>query len=117
MKFLANENFPLASVKFLREGGFDVTYVGHDYSGITDREVIHVAIEEERTILTFDRDYSELLFKHNFGPQKGVIYFRLSEFAPDEPGHLLNFILNSQNFNPNNALTVIDKNSIRQKKY
>jgi len=100
MKFLANENFPLASVKFLREGGFDVTYVGHDYSGITDREVIHVAIEEQRTILTFDRDYSELLFKHNFRPQKGVIYFRLSEFAPDEPWPPVEFYFEFPRFQP-----------------
>ncbi len=32
-----------------------------------------IAINEERTILTFDRDYGELTFKHNYKPEKGVI--------------------------------------------
>lgn len=78
---------------------------------------MQISIQEERTILTFDRDYSELIFKHKYKPQNGVIYFRLSEFEPDEPGRILELVLNSTHFTPGNALTVIDKNSVRQKKY
>jgi len=117
MKFLANENFPLTSVNYLRNRGYNVKYVGHDFSGIADDEVMQIAINESRTILTFDRDYSELIFKHNYEPEKGVIYFRLLEFSPIEPGQILESVLNSDGFVPDSALTVIDRNSIRQKKY
>lgn len=31
-----------------------------------------VAINEERIIITFDRDYGELVFKVGFRPKKGI---------------------------------------------
>ena len=62
MRFLANENIPLDSVVYLRNKHHDVLYVGVDHSGITDIEVISLAIKELRTIITFDKDYGELIF-------------------------------------------------------
>jgi len=56
MKLLANENFPLQSVLYLRSKGFDISAIGTDNSGIQDQSVMTIAINEERTILTFDRD-------------------------------------------------------------
>ena len=53
MKLLANENFPLQSVKILETAGFDIKSVGVDYSGIMDSEVMEIAINEERAIITF----------------------------------------------------------------
>jgi predicted nuclease of predicted toxin-antitoxin system len=63
MKLLANENFPLASVVYLRENGYDVAYIGEELKSIADITVREVALIEERTILTFDRDYGELIFR------------------------------------------------------
>ena len=56
MKLLANENFPLKSVVILKVAGFDVKAIGVDEPVITDNEVMDIAINEQRTILTFDRD-------------------------------------------------------------
>ena len=76
MKLLANENFPLTSVQFLRSKGHDVLFVGEDFPGISDEEVLEVALKEKRTILTFDRDYGELIFKYQKRLPKGVLYLR-----------------------------------------
>ena len=86
MKLLANENFPLASVKILADAGFDIIAVGKDYAGIFDSEVIELAMTEKRTILTFNRDYGELIFRKGYKPQSGVIYLRWDSFQPNEPG-------------------------------
>lgn len=43
MKLLANENFPLQSVKILKEAGYDTTYIGNEYFGILDNEVMDIA--------------------------------------------------------------------------
>jgi predicted nuclease of predicted toxin-antitoxin system len=59
MKLLANENFPLTNVKILEKSGFDIIAVGHEFAGILDSEVIELAIREQGTISTFDRDYGE----------------------------------------------------------
>ncbi len=117
MKFLANENFPLQSTKILKDAGFDITAVGQEYSGILDSEVIGIAIREERTILTFDRDYGELIFKKGYKPTAGVIYLRWDSFQPDEPALYLIQLLMSTKMNFKNRLTVISEINIRQRKF
>lgn len=57
MKLLANENFPIASIDFLQKAGFDIKAIRFVARGISDEEVLRMAINENRTILTFDRDY------------------------------------------------------------
>ncbi|MDP2888529.1 MAG: DUF5615 family PIN-like protein [Bacteroidota bacterium] len=86
MRFLANENFPLTSIKILKEAGYDIIAVGQDFAGILDSEVIELATKEQRTILTFDRDYGELTFRKGYKPLAGVIYFRWDYFQPNQPG-------------------------------
>jgi hypothetical protein len=61
MRFLADENFPLAAVRRLREAGHDVAVVAHDSPGIPDEQVFMLAGREERIVLTFDRDYGGLI--------------------------------------------------------
>ncbi len=34
-----------------------------------------IAIKEGRTIITYDSDYGELIFKHGYKPYAGVILF------------------------------------------
>ncbi len=117
IKFLANENFPFSSVLILLSAGYDVTYIGKDYSGILDSEVIDIAINENRTILTFDRDYGELIFKKNYKPNNGVIYFRWNIFLPNEPGEYLLKLLESIEIDFYGKLTVISRENIRQKNF
>lgn len=117
IKLLANENFPYTSIKVLRNAGFDVLAIGDKHSGIRDNEVMEIAIKEERTIVNFDRDYGELVFKHGYRPIQGIIYFRWSNFTPDEPGVYLLELFNQSLIDINSSLTVIDKNIIRQRKY
>lgn len=62
MKLLANENFPYPSIFYLRDKGFDIVSIGMENPSIKDSEIMSIAINESRTILTFDRDYGELIF-------------------------------------------------------
>lgn len=75
MKLLANENFPYKSIIYLKKKGYDIISIGMDNPSILDAEVMLIAMKEERVILTFDRDYGELIFKHNYKPDWGVIFF------------------------------------------
>ena len=117
MKLLANENFPISSVKILKEAGHDIISVGQNFAGILDSEVIEFAIKEQRTILTFDRDYGELIFKKGFKPQAGVIYLRWDNFQPDQPGEYLKDLFTSEKISFENMLTVISTENIRQRKF
>ena len=117
MKLLANENFPYASIYYLREKSYDVLSIGIDNPSIMDSEIMNIAINEGRIILTFDRDYGELIFRYNYRPEKGVIYLRLDEYKPHEPGLIVEGILTNIGIDLTRALTVIDKTGIRQRKY
>ena len=89
MKLLANENFPLASVQLLSKEDFDIKSIGTDNPSIKDHEVIQLAVDEERTIITFDKDYGELIFKHGYRPEAGVIFLRILDVNPEVPGKFL----------------------------
>ena len=117
MKLLANENFPYSSIYYLRDKGFDVLSIGIDNPSIKDSEIMAIAINEERTILTFDKDYGELIFRYNYKPERGVIYLRLNKYEPHEPGVMIEEILGNNKIDVIRALTVFDKNGIRQRKY
>lgn len=117
MKLLANENFPYKSIYYLRAKGYDILSIGMDNPSIKDSEVMTIAINEERTILTFDKDYGELIFRYNYKPEKGVIYLRLDEYEPEQPGLIVEEIITNQEINLDRALTVVDNNGLRQRRY
>jgi predicted nuclease of predicted toxin-antitoxin system len=117
MKLLANENFPYKSIYYLKEKGFDIVSIGMDNPSIMDSEIMTIAINEKRIIITFDRDYGELIFRHNYKPEKGVIYLRLEKYQPHEPGIIVEEIVTNKKIDLSRALTVVDKNGIRQRKY
>ncbi len=115
-KFLANENIPLTTILRLRKEGFDISSIGLDAPSITDREVMQIAVDENRTIITFDRDYGELIYKYGFRPPAGVIYLRMQNYQPEEPAELLLKLLNDQNLEFARLFTVADERSVRQRK-
>lgn len=115
MKLLANENFPLKSFKALQEKGYDIKHIGIELPSITDEEVMAIAIEEGRIIITFDSDYGELVYKYGYKPP-GVIYLRWKEFTPDFPADYLHEIFKAGQIQFAGLFTVIDENQIRQRK-
>ena len=115
-KFLANENIPLATVLRLLKEGLDVASTSLDAPSITDREVMQISIDENRTIITFDRDYGELIYKYGFRPSASVIYLRMQNYQPEEPAELLMKLLNNPNFEFAGLFTVADEKSVRQRK-
>ncbi len=115
MKFLANENFPLPSIAFLRSSGFEVISIADNYSGSSDEQVLNLAIENDLIVLTFDRDYGELLFKYRMMSVRGVVYFRDKGKYPAQAGETLVDYMN-QGLELNNFFTVFDSGGARQRK-
>lgn len=117
MKFLANENVPFSSVKDLKIKGFDIKSIGVDNPSISDNQVMKIAIDEMRTIITYDSDYGELIFKHGFKPKAGVIFIRNQPSDPLETSKIIEKLISLEHLTFEGALTVVDSNSIRQKKF
>jgi predicted nuclease of predicted toxin-antitoxin system len=78
MRLLANENFPLDAVEALRENGHDVTWIREAARGSRDEQVLALAQQEDRILITFDKDFGELAFRSRLPSTSGVILFRIS---------------------------------------
>lgn len=91
--------------------------IGEEAPSVTDEDVIALAIREERLILTFDKDYGELVFRKGLKPANGIIYLRIETFEPHDPAEIIHALLESKRFDFENALTVADKVFVRQRKY
>ena len=115
MKYLANENIPKTSANILKESGWDIEHIGETNMGITDEEVMEIAIAENRIIITFDSDYGELVYKYGYKPP-GIIYLRIQKFTPEYPANLLLKLITEENLEIDGLFTVIDENQIRQRK-
>ena len=116
MKFLANENFPFPSIKFLREKGFDVISISEDSSGISDEEVLQKAALENLVILTFDRDYGELIFRYLKDNPPTVVYFRIKGQMPQEAGKILIEKIEIEKILLEGFFTVIEATGVRQRR-
>jgi predicted nuclease of predicted toxin-antitoxin system len=117
MKFLADENFPRKSIDILIQAGFDIVTIGIDNYGIRDEEIIELSNLENRAILTFDRDFGELIFRKGLIPIHGVIYLRWESYTPEEPGEYLIRLFKKEDIQYNRRLTVISESGIRQRSY
>ncbi len=115
MRFLANENFPLLSVRLLRQADLEVASVTEDSPGIEDSEVLDRAADEERVILTFDRDYGELIYRLRLRSPRGVIYLRFHPHTPEEPASILLNLLQIEGLQFEERFTVVDRDRIRQR--
>lgn len=116
MKFLANENFPISSVRLLRNTGYDIVSIAEDMSGAKDQDVLARAHKEGRIILTFDKDYGELIYKQRLHTPVGIAFFRFGPSYPEESAEYLLGAL-EKSISLQNKFTVIEKGRIRQKHF
>ena len=79
--------------------------------------MIDLAKEESRTILTFDKDYGELIFKYGMASPPTVIFFRYKGVLPGFAGEFLLKMLTEKLISLENNFTVIEEQNIRQRQY
>lgn len=84
-RLLLNENFPSPSIKPLREAGLDVLSISETCPGMDDVDVLALAVREQRWIVTFDRDYGELVFARRHPAPPAILLLRVVSYRPEEP--------------------------------
>jgi len=115
MKFLVDESVEYRIVIFLRELGFDALSVAEDFPTTADNQILTRAFREDRIVLTNDRDFGELIYRHQL-PHKGVIFFRLrDEVASSKIERLKNLFSQHRTKLPGRFVVVTD-HKIRFKK-
>jgi predicted nuclease of predicted toxin-antitoxin system len=115
MRFLANEKFPLASVRRLRQAGHDIASVLEIAAGAKDAVVLDRAARENRILLTFDRDYGELIYRRNLPPPAGVVYLRFAPETPEEAAIVVSALGEVAGLQFEGRYTVVDRQKVRQR--
>ena len=82
MQILADENFPGDAVRALRERGHHVAWIRTEAPGSSDVQIILRAQDESRLLVTFDKDFGELVYRHRFAAPSGIVLFRISPASP-----------------------------------
>lgn len=76
MHWLADECVAAPLVAFLRAGGHDVLYIAESTFGLSDADVIALALQQKRLLLTEDKDFGDLVFRREHAVP-GVVLMRI----------------------------------------
>ena len=77
MLLCANENLPEACVVALRQAGHDVLWIREAAPGASDTVVLARAQAEKRLLITFDKDFGDLVFHRGLAASHGIVLFRI----------------------------------------
>ncbi|NIV16365.1 MAG: hypothetical protein GWN62_35460, partial [Aliifodinibius sp.] len=82
--------------------------ISEDSPGIQDNNVLIKAGKTNSIIITFDRDYGELVFKRNLSPPSGIVYLRFIPKSPEEAAQYILNLLNRKEITIEGNLTVAE---------
>jgi len=109
-KFYSNENFAADIVKILRHSGYDIltSYeAGQANQGISDKDVLIFATNQNRIVITFNRD-DFIDLHHGGADHNGIIIFKDDRDYEGQAKFICTFLQN-QTTPLNNRLIRIQK--------
>lgn len=115
MKWLADENFPFPSFRYLVDQRLDVIHASYDFPSVKDERLVAIAREQDRILLTFDSDFGKLIFTKKVEPPPGVIFFRILDYTPENAGRLLIDLL-ADNIDPLGFFIVVRDVGIKRRR-
>ncbi len=115
IKFLADENCDFIVVRVLRSSGYDALSVAESYPAISDSEVLRLAVNEKRILLTEDKDFGEWVFSHNEATY-GVVLIRYQASIRSSLADGAMALVTDHAYEPVNAFTVLEPGRARVRK-
>ena len=86
---LADENVPKEAILALRHLGCDIAWIQEIAPGLKNGDVVDLARKQNRILLTFDKDFGELVFREGYAGLRGVILIRIGPRSPEVVAALL----------------------------
>jgi predicted nuclease of predicted toxin-antitoxin system len=77
-RWLLDENIPSAVGRRFGAMGHDVAMVVEVALGATDEEILSIAREQHRFLVSFDRDFGDLIFGRGVPAPGAVVYLRVA---------------------------------------
>ena len=116
MKFLADESVEKPVVGWLRNQSFDVMYIAEKTPCISDDEdVLRLANNEDRVLITNDKDFGELVF-HQARIALGILLIRATNEKSSNKVRLVREVLEKVGNKLAGSFIVVNEAGIRMKK-
>jgi predicted nuclease of predicted toxin-antitoxin system len=112
VKFLLGESCDAAVAVALKEAGYDVLMVAHVSPGISDEEVITLALEQRRILLTEDKDFGQLVYAS--GKEAcGVMLFRFPSFEREDMAKRAVELVSAEKESLQTSFVVLEPDKVR----
>lgn len=95
--------------------GHDIASASEDAPGAVDFDVVSRAANENRVVITFDRDYGELIYRRSAPTPPGLLYLRFRPMDPEEPAERILALLAEAGVDLSRRFSVLERDSIRQR--
>ena len=83
MDLLADENQHPRVVARLRDAGYRVEFIAETSAGARDKEILARADIGSKVLLTYDRDFGDLIFHQSYPTPFAILYTRLNRARPE----------------------------------
>jgi predicted nuclease of predicted toxin-antitoxin system len=115
IRLLADENISLDAVHVLREAGYEIIAVAEENRSAQDVDVLRMACESNRVLVTFDRDFGELIYRDLAPIPPGVIYLRIADHSPGAVASILLAFLGDPAVVVVGRFSVLTTDTVRQR--
>ncbi|MDA8337366.1 MAG: DUF5615 family PIN-like protein [Peptococcaceae bacterium] len=115
MRVVLDENIAKSVVERLRLDGHTVFHVKEISPGISDQQVIDVAMRESAVIVTEDKDFGDLVFRQN-KPVSGVILVRLPGMPSFYKAEMIATVISRYSTKLVDRFSVISRDGLRIRK-
>jgi predicted nuclease of predicted toxin-antitoxin system len=112
MDLFADENLAKDIVHWLRGEGHDVLYAAEAKPGAADARWLARAEKEQRTIITADKDFGELVFRDGLNSH-GIVLLRLADLTVSEALVRLRAVWAVIEANPRGSFIVVTERKTR----
>jgi predicted nuclease of predicted toxin-antitoxin system len=112
MNFLADECVDEPLVNGLRADGHDVTYIREIAAGSDDRSVLKLAADQNRILLTEDKDFGELVVRLAM-PAYGIVFLRMDPADRAAKLERLREVIQEYSDRLAGSLVVVDEAKVR----
>lgn len=114
-KFLVDVNIGKKVEKWLLENKYDLKAVRDINPRMMDREILKIAIIENRMVITMDKDFGELVYNSGMS-HSGVLLLRIEDATADEKVKILEKILIDHQDKLSNNFCVFNRGKLRIRK-
>jgi len=112
MRFLIDECTGPSVAKWLSDQGHDVFSVYDEARGIDDDQVIQMALDQERVLVTNDKDFGEKVYRDN-RPHVGIILLRLEDERFASKIQVLSHLLDEYSEKISGSFTVVSEQRVK----